>query len=158
MPRKKMSFIRFTRFATARKVMERAWASDSLYPAPSWKRTAARFGWKTTLKAAPSFLFYYLARLRRMTHSPPRRGGEARQPPRSASPIGRSLNKRPATVSAELQLRLRPIGLAHRALLCEEGNFSSISPAKARTRCSSRWHEQLPNPTLEGGSPREAFC
>src|SRR5207249_7593332 len=72
MPRKKMSFIRFTRFATARKVMERAWASDSLYPAPSWKRTAARFGWKTTLKAAPFFLFYYLARLRRMNGFPKR--------------------------------------------------------------------------------------
>src|SRR5205809_7430675 len=81
-------------------------------------------------------------------HSPPRRGGEARQlnrswragVARSASPLGRSLNRSsaqppelttpsaPSLRSAHPLLRLRPIGLARCALLCAEGCCWGFTP------------------------------
>src|SRR5213595_2911806 len=68
-------------------------------------------------------------------HSPPRRGGVARQlnrswrtgVARSASPIRRSLNRSSAKRLAELTTPSAPsLRSAHPPLLCEEGNASLI--------------------------------
>src|SRR5436309_2484869 len=97
----------------------------------------------------------------RITYSPPRRGGVARQLNRSwragvvspaemvaglllrLRPIGLALRATPSAPSAQLLLRLRPIGLALRPLICEEGNvfFSTINQTVPGNRRSARGSE-----------------